>query len=302
MTRAAEQLFDPRVALQLGRLNLIARTAVEGFIAGLHRSSHRGFSAEFTDHRPYSPGDDLRHLDQFLLARTGRHYVKRYEQHANLRAHLAVDASASMGYASQTLSKLRYAACLAAMVAYLMVRQQDKVGLATFADRLGEYLSPGSTPRHLNHLFGVLGGLQPGGRTATRRALAQLAPRMPRRGLLVLFSDLLDEPEQVFGALGHFRQRKHQVIVFQVLDPGELELPFDRPVRLIDAETRQKLLIDPKRAAGAYRRRVRQVLGEIRRRCSDAGVEYVLARTDQPYDGLLAEYLTRRAASRRTLA
>ncbi|MBN1345664.1 MAG: DUF58 domain-containing protein [Phycisphaerae bacterium] len=289
--------FDPEQAAQLGKLNLIARTAVEGFVTGLHRSPHHGFSVEFSEHREYTPGDDLRHLDWVALARTDRYYVKRYEQETNLRAHILLDVSGSMDYGTGATTKFDYGCRLAAMIAYLMTRQQDMVGLVAFDQAIRKHLPPGSTPTHLDRLFTSLEEITPGNVTAVSRTFHDLAEKIARRGLIIIISDLYDDPGEVMKALRHFRHKKHQVIVFHVFDQAELDLPFNKLMTFVDMETQEKLQIDPKFIRHEYKRQVDAFVSRYRRDCSDSAIEYILASTATPYDVMLRGYLASRQAT-----
>lgn len=292
--RQRYKYFEPEHADRMGKLNLIARTAVEGFITGLHKSPHHGFSVEFSEHREYTTGDDLRHLDWVALARTDRYYVKQYEQETNLRAHILLDASGSMEYGSGDVSKFDYACRLASMIAYLMVRQQDMVGLVAFDEAIRTHLPPGSTATHLDRLFTVLESIAPGGLTAVSRTFHDLAEKIARRGLIIIISDLYDEPAEVMRALRHFRHRKHQVIVFHVFDQAELDMPFNKLVTFVDMETDEKLQIDPKFVRDEYRRQIDGFVSQYRRDCSDSAIEYIVASTATPYDAMLRSYLASR--------
>jgi uncharacterized protein (DUF58 family) len=286
--------FEPEHAERMGKLNLIARTAVEGFITGLHKSPHHGFSVEFSEHREYTTGDDLRHLDWVALARTDRYYIKRYEQETNLRAHILLDVSGSMEYGSGEVTKFEYACRLASMIAYLMVRQQDMVGLVTFDEAIRAHLPPGSTATHLDRVFTALEEQTPGGLTAVSQTFHDLAEKIARRGLIIIISDLYDEPADVMRALRHFRHKKHQVIVFHVFDQAELDLPFGKLVTFVDMETTEKLQIDPKFVREEYRRQINEFVSQYRRDCSDSAIEYIVASTATPYDAMLRSYLAGR--------
>ncbi len=292
--RQPYKFFEPDQAERLGKLNLIARTAVEGFITGLHRSPHHGFSVEFSEHREYTSGDDLRHLDWVALARTDRYYVKQYEQETNLRAHVLLDVSGSMDYGAEAMTKFEYGCRLASMIAYLMVRQQDMVGLVTFDRAIRSHIPPGSTAMHLDRLFNSLEEVRPGGVTAVSRTFHDLAEKIARRGLIIIISDLYDDPAEVMRALRHFRHNKHQVIVFHVFDQAELDLPFDKLVTFVDMETQEKLQIDPKYVRDEYKRQIEDFIGQYRRDCSDSAIEYVVASTAMPYDAMLRSYLASR--------
>ncbi len=268
----------------------MARQVVEGLITGQHKSPHRGFSVEFTEHREYSPGDELRHLDWKAYARSDRHYIKLYEQETNLRATLLLDNSASMTFAD----KIEYARRLCACLAYLLAMQQDLAGLAAVDDSLRIDLPPGSSPSHLDRLFKALEKLAVGKTTDLPRHLHDLAERLPRRSLVIILSDLwLDVPE-LTRALQHLRYRKHQGIILHLLDKAETGLGFDRSVTLADPETDEKLQIDPRDLRAAYVGQVAEHLSAIRRASNDCDIEYHLMNVDQPYDRALAQLLNRR--------
>lgn len=286
--------FDPHQAARLGKLNLIARTAVEGFITGLHRSPHHGFSVEFSEHREYTSGDDLRHLDWVALARTDRYYVKQYEQETNLRAHILLDVSGSMTYGTSEVTKFDYACRLASMIAYLMTRQQDMVGLVMFDEKIRRHLPPGSTALHLDRLFTSLEEVTPGTLTAVSRTFHDLAEKIARRGLVIIISDLYDEPADVMRALRHFRHKKHQVIVFHLFDQAELDLPFNQLSTFVDIETQEKIQIDPKFIREEYTQQLQAFIARYRRDCSDSAIEYIQTSTATPYDMMLRSYLAGR--------
>lgn len=285
--------FSPADAVRSGRLSLVARQVVEGVITGLHRSPHRGFSVEFSEHREYVPGDELRHMDWKQLARSDRYYIKLYEQETNLRAVLAVDNSASMRFGQ----KHEYARHMAACLAYVLAHQQDQVGLACFDERITAELPPASSPAHLDRLFLELERQQPADRapTAVAAAVHELAERLPRRSLLIVLSDLWDELSELGRALQHLRYRKHQGLLLHILDPVELELNYDQQLTLEDLESGERLAIDPRDLREAYIEKVGEHLARLRRACGDCGVEYHQIRTDQPYHKALVELINRRS-------
>ena len=297
MSPVPYKYFHPDRVGKLTALNLLARQAVEGFISGLHRSPHRGFSVEFTEHREYAPGDDLRHLDWVAWGRSDRYYVKQYEQQTNLRAHILLDVSASMAYAHDApLTKFSYGCFLAACLSYLMARQQDLVGVTAFDAQIRFHLPPGSTPAHLDRIFRRLESLAPGGRTAIAPTFHELARRLAKRGLVIIISDLHDDPDEVFRALQHLVYKKHQIILFHLLDEAELELPFRDVVTLVDMESDERLQVDCRTVRDAYRREVQAFLDRYRRDCAERRIEYVPATTATPYDRMLLNYLARRRA------
>ncbi len=235
MSETYRHYLQPQVVSRLANMELRARLVVEGFITGLHRSPYHGFSVEFAEHRPYMPGDEIKHIDWKLYGKTDRHYVKRYEEETNLKAYLILDTSRSMAYASEgRVSKLEYASSLAAALAYMMVKQQDAVGLAMFDEALTSYLPPRATHGYLRQILIALQNASASGRTGAGKALHQVADRVKRRGLVIVLSDLLDTTETVMAALKHFRYKKNEVIVMQVLDP--LERSFALGVDRVEGE------------------------------------------------------------------
>lgn len=291
------KFFAPTDAAKVSRLQFTARQVVEGIITGQHKSPHRGFSVEFSEHREYVAGDELRHLDWRAYARSDRYYIKLFEQETNLRATLVLDTSASMKFgATDTggISKLDYGRHLAACLAYLLAMQQDLAGLVAIDDAIRVELPPGSSPAHLDRLFKALEQLQPGHHTHLAEHLNALAERLPRRSLVILISDLWLEPDELVKALQHLRYRKHQCILLHLLDKSELDLPYDRQVTLQDLETAEKLQIDPADLRDTYREQVQQYLTQIRRAANDADTEYHTIHIDQPYDKALINLMARR--------
>ena len=289
------RLLDPHFISKLERLDLTARLVVEGFLTGLHRSPYHGFSVEFAEHRPYMPGDPLRHLDWKVLAKTGRKFIKQYEEETNLRSLVLVDTSASMGYRSGEITKLDYARQLAAALTYLMLRQNDSVGLYAFASGRAELIPPRSTMGHLRPLLLLLERLAPEGGTDFASSLHSVAERMTRRGLVILLSDLLDDPDRIAQAIHHFRHRKHEVLVFHILDPQEVAFEFDREAVYVDLESGERITTRPQELRPDYQERVRVWKDRLRQFCIEKRAEYVPLTTDQPYDRALLEYLSKRS-------
>ena len=294
--RASEQRFlDPRVLARIGSLELKARTIVEGFLSGLHRSPMRGFSVEFAEYRQYLPGDDLSTIDWKVFAKTDRHYVKKYEEETNLRAYLILDISASMSYSSGPMSKLEYGSCLAASLAYLMRRQRDSAGLMTFDDRIRTLLPPGSRPGHLRSLLLALDRQQTGTTTDMGRPLHQLADALEKRGLVVLISDLLDDPARVMDGLKHLRFRGSDVLVFHVLDHAELTFPFESPATFEDVETGEQVVTAPAAVRARYLEAMDAHVDGYRRGLRSAGIDYRLLDTSEPLDFALLSFLSVRS-------
>jgi uncharacterized protein (DUF58 family) len=291
-TRAPEQRFlDPAVLARIGSLELRAKTIVEGFLSGLHRSPLKGFSVEFAEYRQYIPGDDLSTMDWKVYARSDRHYVKKFEEETNLRGYLMLDVSGSMTYGTGAMTKLEYGSCLAASLAYLMNRQRDAAGLVTFDDHILEFTAPSIRPGHLRALLGTLDRLVPGRETNAGRPLHQLADAMGKRGLVVLISDLLDDPARIVEGLKHFRFRGSDVLVFHVLDHAERTFPFERPVRFQDLETGEEVLATPQAVRERYLAELEGLVSTYRRELALAGIDYTVLDTSEPLDAALLSYL-----------
>lgn len=295
--RPRADLLDPASLAQLGGIEFIAREVVEGFIMGLHRSPHRGFSAEYAELRAYQPGDDLRYIDWRMYGRSDRYYVKQFEEETNLRAHILVDVSESMGWSSDPSTqptKLWYAQHLAASLALVLARQGDAVGMAAFHDEIVDRLRAKGGRRHWHELTRRFRALSPGGGTSAETALRELAIRLRRRGLVVLISDLLVAREDTLTALKYLRHRGHEVLVFHLIDPGERELPAASEARFFDPETDRELLVSVADIRSEYREAVRDALAEWRRDLRPHGIEYEVVDTDAPLSLALRAYLRKR--------
>ena len=291
---AKYKYLDPAALARLGRVNLVARGVVEGFITGLHKSPYHGFSVEFAEHREYSPGDELRHIDWTAWGRTDRYFVKLFEDETNVRCYLLLDCSASMGYRSGGITKLEYGCMTAACLAYLMIRQQDSVGLAAFAERLERFVPPRGASAHLSVIMQVLEELRAGRRTDMAKTFHDLASNMTRRSLVIIISDLLDEEREVIKALHHFRHKKHEVILFHVLDHAERDFPFRNLTDFVDMETGERMQIDPRFVRDEYLRQMDEFAGRYKAECSEGGMDYVPVDTSTPFDIMLSSYLARR--------
>ncbi|MBI5836360.1 MAG: DUF58 domain-containing protein [Candidatus Eisenbacteria bacterium] len=290
------RFLDPRVASQIEAIDLRARLVVEGFLAGLHRSPFHGFSVEFAEHRPYAPGDPIRHVDWKVYAKQDRYYIRRYHEETNLRSYLLVDQSASMGFSrGGRPTKLEYASSLAAALAYLMLGQQDAVGLLLFAEKMEKFVPPRSVKSHLHQLLMELGRARAQSGTKVASCLTSLAERIKRRGLVMVFSDLLDEPDEVLAGLKSFRHRAHEVVVFHVLDPDERRFPFHEPVEIEDMESSEKLVTHGWEVSREYRRRIEEWTGRLQRECRERLIDYVPLDTSTPFDVALVRYLEKRA-------
>jgi len=290
------RFLDPALIARLGTMELKARTVVEGFISGLHRSPYKGFSVEFAEYRQYMPGDDLSTLDWKVYARSDRHYVKKFEEETNLDCHLLLDVSASMGYrGGAAMTKLDYGAVLAGALAFLMNRQRDACGLMAFADEIVVRLPPGARRGHLHSLLLALEKLTPARQADVGRPLHKLADAMQRRGLVVLISDLLDDPEPIIAGLKHLKFSGSDVLVFQLLDPHELTFPFRAAARFTDLESADVVTADPARVRDEYLARIGGLRQVYERDLRGAGIDYVQLDTSQPLDAALLAYLSARA-------
>ena len=289
------RFLDPAVIARLGTLELKARTVVEGFLSGLHRSPFKGFSVEFAEYRQYLPGDDLSSIDWKVYARSDRYYVKKFEEETNLDCHLLLDVSASMGYGSRGVTKMQYGSMLAASLAYLMNRQRDAVGLTAFDDKIVSMLRPGARAGHLRSLLVTLDRLALGNKTDVSKPLHLLADGIVRRGMVVVISDLLDEPERVVDGLRHFRFRGTDVIVFHLLDSDELTFPFERAARFRDMEMGDELMAVPSVVRADYLAELGRMIDTYKRDLGSAGIDYRLIDTSEPLEFALMSYLSSRS-------
>ena len=286
--------LKPEVVYRLSRLDLVARLVVEGFITGLHRSPYHGFSVEFSEYRPYMPGDPLRHVDWKVWGRTDRFYVKQFEEETNLRAYLLLDSSGSMGYTSGNVTKLQYAVYLSAALSYLMLLQRDAVGVVTFDTKIRSYLPPRSVFSYLHVLLREMDQLKSRGKTHVSNTFHDLAERLKRRGLIIVLSDLFDDPVDVLNALKHFRHRKHEVIVFHILDPMETTFGFEGDTLFVDMETGDKIHTQPWHIRSEYRKKVDRFLEDYKRECRQHRIDYVAMDTSQSFEMALFKYLVMR--------
>ncbi len=291
--------FDPTSLSKYGRLVLVARTLVEGFLTGVHKSPYKGFSVEFAEHRQYYPGDEIRHIDWRAFGKTDRYYIKEYEEETNLKAHLLVDASGSMAYKGKHASKYQYAQYIAASLAYLMLHQRDAVGLGLHDTKIRKLIPPKASSKHLLQVINALQEARPGGETAMAPLWHGLAEQFTRRGLVVILSDCFDNVEALLRALRHFRHRRHEVLLFHILAPEELEFPFGRWTQFRNLEVLgHKLLVDPQRLRKEYLKNFGEFCKALREAAGRAQVDYHLMRTDEPVERALGIYLTKRQSRR----
>ncbi len=289
------RFLDPAALARLKNIKLVARAVVEGFISGLHKSPYKGFSVEFAEYREYVPGDDLKHFDWKVYARTEKEYIKLYQEETNLRVHLLLDTSASMSFASQGLSKFEYGAFLAASIAYLAIRQQDSCGLITFDTGIRTNIPPRSSPVHLKNILTALERSETTEKTNVANTFHRLAESIVKRGLIIVISDLFDDPEAIMKGLHHFRHKRHEVIVFHVMDPAELEFPFEDMAEFLDLETGERLNVHPVTVREEYLKRMGDYISRFRHECAKSNIEYLLMNTEIPFEIALASYLSRRS-------
>ncbi|MDP1858628.1 MAG: DUF58 domain-containing protein [Gemmatimonadaceae bacterium] len=290
------RFIDPAALARIGNLELVARWVVEGFLSGLHRSPHLGFSTDFSEHRQYVPGDDIRRIDWRVFARTERYYVKEYEADTNTNFMVLLDVSKSMQYGSGPLSKLEYAKYLAACLTYFSYRQRDRVGLISFDDDVRAFVPPSA--KHLQQVLHELERATPLGKGSLARPLAKVAESQRRRGVMLVLSDLYEEPDRVISALGPLRDAGHDVVVMQILDPMERSFAFDDAATFEDVETGVRLPVVPSRVRGDYQRLMAAHLATMSKRLGEHRIDYCLVDTAQPLDAMLFEYLLRRERMR----
>ncbi len=293
----AEQYLKPEVIRTVARLDLRARFIVEGFLSGLHASPFHGFSVEFSEHRRYTQGDDPKDIDWLVYAKTDRYYVKKYQAETNITGYLLMDLSESMAYTyRQELSKFDYSICLAAALSYMMIHQQDPIGLMTFGEKMESSLPARSKRTQLGNILAMLAKARPTGLTDVASNLRRAASMIRNRSLLMLFSDLLTDREEVINALHMLRYAGHDVILFHILDEAEVTFPFSGPVDLRDPETGEKMVIDANGIRADYLETLESMRQQYRRECLTIGVDYVPLDTSMPFDKALLEYLSQRKA------
>jgi uncharacterized protein (DUF58 family) len=291
----ALKYLQPSVAAQLTNMELRARFVVEGFITGLHKSPYHGFSVEFTEHRQYMPGDEIKHLDWKVYGKTDRFYIKQFEEETNVKSYLIVDASGSMNYSSgKGPTKFEYSSYIAAALAYLMIEQRDAVGLTLYDENIRVSLPPRATRPYLKELLKELENAEPSGITGAAISLNRIAEQIKRRGLVVVLSDLFDDPALVMSALKHFRHKGHETIVMQVLDPLERSFAFGSEAVFRDLETKEEMATQPWHIQKEYRRSMEEFLKFYRVNCRDNNIDYVLLDTGVAFDKALSEYLIKR--------
>lgn len=288
---------DPTQLAQFGRLELVARQLVEGLMMGRHRSPFKGSSVEFVEHREYYPGDEIRHIDWRAFGKTGRYYIKEFEDETNLRAHLLVDASGSMSYGESTLTKFEYARMLAASLSWLLLGQRDSVGLLTFDSQIRDQLKPSSSRDTFRRVIHVLEETQPGKDTGLAAVIESALPSIRRRSLLILISDCFDSIDALESTLQRIRHAKHEAVVFQVAAPEEIDFPFERPTQFRNLENvDHRLLVDPARLRKEYLRQYSEFSEGLVKICGTLGIDHRRIKTSDPIQAVLGEWLAERMA------
>jgi uncharacterized protein (DUF58 family) len=291
--------LNPENLSKIASLELKARLVVEGFITGLHKSPYHGFSVEFAEHRQYRSGDEIRHLDWKVYARTEKHYIKQYEEETNLRSMIAIDSSASMKYASaKNISKFEYASYLAAAIAYLLINQRDSAGIALYDEAIRSYFPASSRRSYLNEMLKAIDETEPSNSTGTAKSLDEIAERIRRRGLVVVISDFFDDLQSTLKALNHFKHKNHDIIVFQILDPREIDFKFGNSATFIDLESGEEMATQPHQIHKAYTDAVNKFTQDMKKGCRNLNIDYNLVSTDEPFDKSLREFIAKRSKMR----
>jgi len=287
--------INKNIFSKIENLSLRAKYVVDGFIIGLHKSPYHGFSAEFSDHRLYQKGDEIKHLDWKLWAKTDRYYIKQFEEETNLRCQILLDQSASMKFKSNNQSKLEYAVNLSAALSYLILKQQDAVGLSIFDSDIKKHINPKSKQTHLNKLLLELTKVSGGGNTKISSILHKTAEGIKKRGLIILISDLFDDVEKIISGLKHFKHKGHEIIVFHVLDPQEINLDYGNKTKFIDLETDDEIESDPIHIRNEYLKQINNYINNLKVSCGKNKVDYVQIQTNQSLDLALSSYLRKRS-------
>lgn len=294
--RDLKNYLDPSFISKLNSLELKARLVVEGFMVGLHKSPYHGFSVEFSEHRAYMQGDNLKDVDWKVFGKTEKYFIKQYEEETNLRSYIFLDTSNSMAFSSENnISKLDYSLTLAAALSYMMIHQQDAVGLTLYSDKINKFLPPKSSRAYLHTILKSLVNAQPSEKTNTAQSLSDTAEKIKGRGLVIIISDFFDELSSVLNAIRHFRYKKNEVIVFQVLDPIERSFSFGKDAIFKDMETEDELTTQPYQIQKSYREAMVEFVSTIKAECLNSNIDYNLIETSEPYDKALLRYVQKRS-------
>lgn len=288
--------LNPQTISKINNLDLRARLVVEGFMVGLHKSPYHGFSVEFSQHRPYMQGDNLRSVDWRVFGKTEKYFIKQYEEETNLRSYIVLDSSKSMSYSSdKNISKLNYASTLVAALSYLMIKQQDAVSLTIYSDKVSTYLPPKASNSYLQQILKELSLVEASSKTNTADALNKVAEKIKRRGLVIIISDFFDDVEKTIKALKHFAHQKNEVIIFQILDPMERSFGFGKDAIFKDLETEEELTTQPYQIQKAYQQAMSEFTDRIKHECLNSNFDYNLLDTSTPFDKALFSYIQKRS-------
>ncbi len=295
MINEHRKYLNPDTIAKIGNIELKAKLIVEGFITGLHRSPYHGFSVEFSQHRQYRPGDEIKFIDWRVYARTARYYIKEFEEETNLRSMIAIDTSASMGFSSnKRLSKFEYSCYLSAALTMLMLKQRDAVGLTLYNNQIQTFLPPNSRLSYISQILSTLENATPNNTTGIANSVEVLAERIKRRSLVIIFSDFFDNMSSIIDALRHLRHKKHEVLLFHILDPREIDFNFGNAANFIDLETGEQLITQPHQLKAAYSQIIQNFIKKLQTECIHHKVDYNLISTDTPFDKALMKYIIKR--------
>lgn len=294
---SSKKYLNPAILSSIDNMTLRAKLVVEGYLVGKHKSPYHGFSVEFAEHRTYGQGDEIKHIDWKLYGKTDRHYVKRFEEETNLRSYILLDTSKSMNYKSKNITKLKYGESLTAGLTHLMIKQKDAVGLILFDNAIRKYISPKTSKSHKNIIFNSLSKCKAGENTNIQLILDSMAERIKKSGLVILISDLLDDPKNVMKGLNHFRHNKQEVIVFHLLDKQEFNFTFTERTKFSDMETGETITTDPWHIQSSYQDKIKLFINKFKRECGNQKIDYVPIFTDQNFDLALSEYIRKRHKS-----
>lgn len=288
------QLLDPKIISKISRLDLRARYIVEGFLIGLHRSPYHGFSVEFSEHRPYMPGDEISRIDWKIYGKTDRYFIKQFEEETNLKSYILVDCSKSMEYSSRGINKFQYAITLAAAIAYLLFDQKDAVGLVLYSDKIQKIIEPRSSKVNLFEIYKSLINSIPDGKTETAECLGQVAEKIKKRGLVIVISDFLDDLNKIESAMKKFRFKQNEVISFQILDEQEVYFNFSKDAIFKDLESKEELLTQPFQIKSTYNELINQFLFNLKKNLLNHQIDHNLILTNEPFDKALLAFLKKR--------
>ncbi len=297
----AENPFDPIILSKITSMELRARLIVDGVLSGIHKSPYKGSSIEFLEHKEYSPGNEIKHIDWKVLARTDKYYIKEFEEETNLRCYLFLDASGSMGYKSTGISKLEYAATLAASLTYLLLKQSDLVGLISFSDKALQYVPPRSRLTHLHAVLNAITALKTMGKSNIGAVLNEFIEKIGHRSLIIVVSDFFDDTQKIIRQLKHFQFKKNDVILFHILDPYELTFPFETITFFESMEDERRILADPKSVKDKYLSEINRYLEQLKQSCFENQIDYWLIDTSMPLDQALIKFLARKEGTQRSI-